>query len=209
MTAGLFLSLDGIDGTGKSTQCELLAQWLRQCGLTVLTCSDPGSTPLGLLLRDILLHQKHDIALTSETLLFMASRAQLVARLIAPALERNEVVVCDRFLLANVVYQGHAGGLEPKELWQLGAFATSGREPDLTLVLDLPLDLAQQRRNRPADRLESRGPDYLERVRIGFLTEAQRQPERIQVVDASGSTAMVQERIQGLVEPLLARYSLR
>lgn len=206
MGRGLFLSLDGIDGTGKSTQCELLAGWLRQQGLQVLCCSDPGSTPVGLLLRDLLLHQKNEMALPCEALLFMASRAELVAKIITPALSQNKIVICDRFLLANVVYQGYGSGLDREQLWQIGAFATAGTIPDLTLVLDLPLDLAQHRRGRPADRMEQRDREYHRRVREGFLNEARMQSQRIQVVDAGDSPEKVHQRIRARITPLLLNY---
>src|SRR3954447_24627062 len=107
MTRGLFLSLDGIDGGGKSTQCRLLADWLRERGRAVVTCVDPGGTALGAEVRQIVLHHRGELAPACEAFLFMASRAQLVAEVIRPALESGQVVVCDRFLLANVVYQGH------------------------------------------------------------------------------------------------------
>src|SRR5437879_5321543 len=128
MSRPLFLSLDGIDGTGKSTQCRLLAEWLRAQGRTVTSCVDPGGTAVGGLLREIVLHHKEEIQLPCEALLFMASRAQLVGAVIRPALQRGHVVVCDRYLLANVVYQGHAGGLPVEQLWQVGHFATGGLE---------------------------------------------------------------------------------
>jgi dTMP kinase len=196
MARGLFLSLDGLDGTGKSTQCRLLADWLRSRGRAVTLCTDPGGTPVGQQLRDILLTQKHDLALPCEALLFMASRAQLVDAVIRPALGAGQVVLADRFTLANVVYQGHAGGLDPEQLHAVGRFATGSLEPDLTLVLDLAPELAVQRRSRPADRLESRDESYHRRVRDGFLLEARRRPERIRVLDAAPPTDVVQEAIR-------------
>ena len=136
-------------------------------------------------------------------MLFMASRAELIEKIIRPSLANNTVIICDRFLLANVVYQGHAGGLDPEELWRIGHFATCGVEPDITYVLDLPLELAATRTKPVADRLESRNRAYHERVREGFLYEARMQPEKIEVVDASGSVEVLQqwlrERILGLL----------
>src|SRR5205823_9507628 len=155
-----FVSLDGIDGTGKSTQCRLLAEWLRGRGHTVTECIDPGGTPVGDELRAIVLGHRNDLTPRAEALLFMASRAELVERVIRPALSAGGVVVCDRYLLANVVYQGHAGGLDVGALWQLGRFCTDGIEPDLTLVLDLPVELALTRRGREADRMELRDRAY-------------------------------------------------
>ncbi len=204
MPRGLFLSLDGIDGTGKSTQCRLLAEFLRCRGLEVVTCIDPGGTPLGKELREILLHHRGDMSPITEALGFMASRAQLVASVVQPALAKGQVVLSDRFLLANVAYQGYGAGLDAEQLWQVGRFATGGLEPDLTLLLDLPVDAALQRRQRAADRVEGRGSEYHERVRQGFLTEARRRPERIRVIDAGGSVAAVQALIQKEVARVVA-----
>lgn len=203
----LFLSLDGIDGTGKSTQVRLLADWLRQRGLHVVTCVDPGGTPLGQQLRDILLGQRNELGLMTEALLFMASRAELLERVVRPALAAGALVLADRYLLANVVYQGHAGGLNVDDLWQLGRIATGGLEPVLTLVLDLPVDLAQQRRGRSADRMESRARAYQERVRAGFLAEARRQPERIVVIDATSSVEAVHAQICAEVNRVVDAHS--
>jgi dTMP kinase len=196
MPRGLFLSLDGLDGSGKSTQCRLLADWLRAQGQAVTLCHDPGGTAVGDVLRQLLLHHTGHIALPAEALLFMASRAQLIAEVIRPSLDAGQTVVCDRYLLANVVYQGHAGGLDPERLRDLGRFAADDLLPDLTIVLDLPVSLASARRNRKADRLESRGDDFQERVRAGFLEEGRRQPVRIAVIDASGERDTVQEAIR-------------
>jgi dTMP kinase len=192
----MFLSLDGIDGTGKSTQCALLAEWLRQTGREVVTCIDPGGTPLGQELRSLILSGKHELAPACEALLFMASRAQLVAEVIRPALDAGKVVLSDRFLLATVVYQGHAGRLDPGMLWEVGKLSSGGLLPDLTVLLDLPIEKAKERRGRPADNIERRPDEYHRRVREGFLLEARRSPERIRVVDASGPVEEVQARIR-------------
>src|SRR5262245_16004817 len=116
-----FISLDGLDGTGKSTQCRLLVEWLASLKIPATACTDPGGTPVGQELRQLLLHRKeHNLAIATEALLFMASRAQLVQEVVCPALDREEVVVSDRFTLANVVYQAHAGGLAADDLWRIG-----------------------------------------------------------------------------------------
>ncbi|HEY7428522.1 MAG TPA: dTMP kinase [Gemmataceae bacterium] len=195
MPRPVFLSLDGLDGTGKSTQCRLLADWLRAGGHTVTTCIDPGGTPLGGQLRSLVLHHRPDIDRMCEALLFMASRAQLIAEVIRPALKLGQIVLSDRFLLANVVYQGHAGGLDVERLWEIGRFAASGLEPDLTIVLDLSPEQAARRRGRPADRIEGRDADYHARLRRGFLAEAERRPERILVIDAAPPVEVVHARI--------------
>jgi dTMP kinase len=199
MGRGFFLSLDGPDGGGKSTQCRLLADWLRGQGRAVTTCADPGGTALGGVLRDILLHHRQEMALWCEALLFMASRAQLLDEIIRPALDAGQVVITDRYLLSTIVYQGYAGGLDPEQLWQVGHVAAGGLEPDLILVLDLPLEQSLARRARPGDRVESRPQEYQARVRQGFLAEAARQPQRIRVIDATAPLEAVQQALRGEV----------
>lgn len=205
MARPAFVSLDGLDGTGKSTQCRLLVEWLTAQKVPVTACIDPGGTALGQKLRKLLLFgREHRIATTTEALLFMASRAQLVDEVINPALERGEVVISDRFLLANVVYQGYAGGLVTDDLWTVGRFATGGVEPDLTLVFDMPPDIAVSRRNREADRMEDRGEDYYARVRTGFLGEAGVRPDRYRIIDAARDIDAVQREVRREVGRLLA-----
>jgi dTMP kinase len=182
----MFFSFDGIDGAGKSTQVQLFVDALRERGYDVVVCRDPGSTPLGERVREVLLNSGADtpIGTRSEMLLYMAARAQLVDEVIRPALVEGKVVVSDRYLLANVVYQGHAGGLEPDVIWELGRFATGGIEPDVVFVLDIDPAAADKRFNRPLDRMESQSGDYRQRLRKGFLQEAKRFTGRIHVIDA-------------------------
>ena len=182
----MFLCLDGVDGGGKTTQLELLKAWLRAEGHDVVSCRDPGTTPLGEELRKLVLN-RHDLVIhrRAEMLVYMAARAQLVEQVIRPALEAGRTVVSDRFLLANVVYQGHAGGLDVDSLWAVGQVAVGGLEPDLVCVLDLPAEVAAARMTRTLDRMEAQGLEFQRRVRAGFLAEAARRPERIAVIDAT------------------------
>jgi dTMP kinase len=192
-----FLSFDGLDGVGKSTQINSLRDWLAGQGHDVLLCRDPGSTPLGEQLREIVLHSSEEtlICQRSEMLLYMAARAQLVEEVIRPALAAGKTVVSDRFLLANVVYQGHAGGLDVESLWKVGAVATGGLSPDLTFLLDMPAAASHTRLQRPLDRIEKRGEEFRERLRQGFLAEAARNPN-IVVIDAARSVEDVQADVQ-------------
>jgi dTMP kinase len=193
----MFFSFDGPDGGGKTTQQRLFCEWLRSTGREVVACRDPGSTPLGDAIRQVLLDgQGVPIGRTSEMLLYMAARAQLVEEVIAPALQAGKTVVSDRYLLANLVYQGHAGGLDLDELRQIGRAATRGIEPSLTFVLDLPDDVAASRLNRPLDRMEQQGDAFRAALRAGYLAEAARQPGRIVVIDAARGIDAVQADIR-------------
>ena len=196
MSTGRFITLDGIDGGGKSTQVELLCRWIQESGYSYRTFRDPGSTRLGESLREILLHrQEIPLAASSEMLLYMASRAQLVTEQLLPSLAESDFVITDRYLLANVVYQGSAGGLNPESIWQVGRIATQGLSPDLTIVLDLPVELAASRISRTRDRLESRGEEYFRRVRQGFLEQHPFTGGRSLVVDASADAETVHRQI--------------
>ena len=197
MTQPFFFVFDGVDGAGKSTQMLRLKSWLEAQGQTVVTCRDPGTSELGEAIRGLLLRSTNvPICNRAEMLLYMAARAQLVSQLIQPALSRGETVISDRYLLANVVYQGHAGGLAPETVWQVGDVATAGVRPTLTFVLDLDPHVAAQRRQGPPDRLEQRGGAYFERVRAGFLSEAERDAESIAVIDASQHPDLVERAVQ-------------
>ena len=192
-----FYSFDGIDGAGKSTQLNLFCEHLRAAGEEVVVCRDPGSTPLGERIREIVLHADESVSIggRTEMLLYMAARAQLVEEVIRPALATGQTVVSDRYLLANVVYQGHAGGLDVDELWQVGAVATGGLAPDLTFLLDMPEELAAARLGSDLDRMESRGDEYRRKLRAGFLAEAERN-ERIIVVAADREIDEIQADIR-------------
>ena len=203
---GVFLALDGPDGTGKSTQCRRLAERLTREGFAVTQAVDPGGTPLGAKLRELLLHGRESaMSMRTEALLFMASRAELVAEVIRPALDRGDVVVSDRFVTANVVYQGHAGGLDPAELWRLGDYSAGGRLPDLTLIFDLPPAVAATRQKVVADRLEARGADYFAKVRAGFRTEVAARPGTHTLIDASGDPETVAGRVWDAVRGAVGR----
>jgi dTMP kinase len=200
-----FFSFDGIDGVGKSTQLGLFCQWLDEQGIEVVVCRDPGSTPLGERVREILLNSDETIAICprSEMLLYMAARAQLVAEVIRPALAAGKTVVCDRYLLANIVYQGHAGGLAVQSIRSVGAVAVDGVLPDCTFLLDMDPALALQRVGRPLDRMESRGPAYRERLRAGFLEEARAAGSSVHVVNADREIAAIHAEIRQIAASIL------
>ena len=207
MARGLFLSLDGIDGAGKSTQCRSLVHWLRNLSWHVTPCRDPGGTVAGDRIREVLLDRAtgHLSPLT-ETFLYMASRSQLVAEVVRPALEQGHIALCDRFLLSTVVYQGYAGKLDPAMIWQLGQTATGAVLPDYTFVLDMPVEAALARKQGPADRMEDKGVAFLEQVRHGFLTEAAKDPARFVVIPADRSPEEVRHKLEEEVGRVLARH---
>lgn len=200
----MFFSFDGIDGVGKTTQIALLDQQLLARGHAVVVCRDPGSTPLGERVREVLLASGPEVPIAprTEMFLYMAARAQLVEQVIVPALAAGQIVISDRYLLANVVYQGHAGGLDPELVWQVGRVATNGLLPDRVFLLDMPPGEAGQRIDRPLDRMESRGNDFRQRLRSGFLAEAARDPS-IHVIPADRPVEMVQADIWSAVEQCL------
>ena len=201
----LFFTFDGVDGAGKTTQIGLFVDWLRSLGHDVLTCRDPGTTAVGEKLRAIVLESTDEtpISPNSETLIYMAARAQLVQEIIRPALAEGKVVVSDRYLLANVVYQGYGFGLDVDQLWTVGDFATGRLNPTRTLLLDMDVTAAAARRQGKADRMEKRDVEYFERLRQGFLTESKRRPQEISVIDASQSIEKIHQDIRDAVGPLL------
>jgi dTMP kinase len=206
MNQPMFFVFDGVDGAGKTTQIHRFRTWLESTGQTVELCRDPGTSQLGEYIRDVLLtFDDVPICIRAEMLLYMAARAQLVEQIIQPALARGHSVISDRYLLANVVYQGHAGGLPADTIWQIGQLATAGLEPTLTLVMDLDPAEAAKRRQGPPDRLERRGTEYFERVRKGFLREAERHPLTIAVIDAGADPDTVERAVQQAARRVIER----
>ncbi len=188
-----FIVLDGVEGAGKSTQIQRLAQVLRDAGEDVLVTIEPGGTTIGEHIRELLLSPDFP-AMTplTELLLFCASRAQHCDEIIRPALEAGSVVLCDRFSAATFAYQGHAGELGEDLVVSLDAAATRGLTPDMKIILDLPPDEGLRRKFKEegaanADRIEQNAPAFHERVREGFHRYAERYPDRTAIVDASGS----------------------
>lgn len=204
--AGLFISFEGIDGVGKSTQADLLETWLQAQGKTVVRTLEPGGTEVGIEIRKILLHHRGDLAPRAEAALFAADRAHHVASKIRPALERGEVVITDRYFDSSVAYQGAGRELSQTEVRDLSLWAVGGLLPDLTVLLDLPADVARNRRNGSGtepDRLESEKIEFFERARQAYLDLAKAEPERFLVIDASASVDVMQEHIVNRVAGLI------
>jgi dTMP kinase len=206
MASGLFISLEGIDGVGKSTQSDLLEEFLRAQGREVVRTLEPGGTELGQEIRHLLLHRKGGVAPRAEALLYAADRAHHVATKIRPALERGEVVITDRYLDSSVAYQGVGRDLSAEDVRAISMFAVEGLLPDLTILLDLEASAAAARRSKTGeepDRLEREKIEFFEAVRQAFLDMAAAEPERWLVIDARQTVAEMQEQIRTRVAELL------
>jgi dTMP kinase len=201
---GLFIALEGGEGAGKTTQARMLAIWLREQGFDVVTTREPGATKVGMRLRALLLDTAHaNMSPRAEALMYAADRAQHVAEVIGPALDRGAVVITDRYIDSSLAYQGAARGLRSDDVAWLSRWATGGLVPDLTILLDLPPHDGLGRRTRSMDRLEAEPSAFHERVRAGFLGLAHREPERYLVLDATRPpdelTAEIEDRLRDLL----------
>ncbi len=203
---GLWVTLEGGDGAGKTTQAALLQEWLQASGRTVVRTREPGGTEVGVLIRDIVLHHRGEVAPRAEALLYAADRAQHVQTVVLPALERGEVVVQDRYLDSSVAYQGAGRVLDAAEVRDLSLWATGGELPDVTILLDLDPAAARARLDaddKPFDRLEAEREDFHTRVRAAFLDLASAEPARFLVLDATLPAEELAARVRARIEPLL------
>jgi len=207
VAGGYFVTLEGIEGSGKSTQAHLLVERLREHGASVLALREPGATAIGEGIRRILLDRGHE-TMTPETeaLLYAAARAQMVHEELAPAVAKGQVVVCDRFVDSSIAYQCFGRGLSREFVYDLNYWATRATMPNLTILLDLSVEAGLARATRTAcDRIESESPEFHERVRQGYLAIAREEPQRVITVDGAGEPEAVAERIQAIVLEGLAR----
>ncbi|HZL01820.1 MAG TPA: dTMP kinase [Cellulomonas sp.] len=200
---GLFVSFEGGDGAGKSTQVSRLGEWVRSLGREVVLTREPGGTALGLALRDALLHGDH-VDPRAEALLYAADRAHHVASVVRPALERSAVVITDRYLDSSVAYQGGGRDLGADEVEKLSLWATHGLLPRLTVLLDLDPESGRTRLTGDPDRLERAGNAFHRRTREAFLTRAAADPGRWLVLDASRGIDELAADVRARVAPLLA-----
>ena len=204
----MFISFEGIDGVGKSTQIRLAEEYLRGLGRDVLTTFEPGGTELGQEIRNLLLHRKGDVAPRSEALLYAADRAHHVATKIRPALAEGKIVITDRYLDSSVAYQGAGRQLSADEVRNISVWAVDGLLPDLTILLDLDAAKAAERREttgQEADRLEREKLDFFEAVRSEFLKLAAAEPNRFLVVDAEQTPEEIFEKILAKLNQLLSK----
>ena len=200
---GKFIVFEGIDGCGKSTQAKSLIAYLKKIGRRVISIREPGGTPVGEKIRDLLLHSKTTISAKSELFLYMASRAQLVEDVIRPALAEGKIIVCDRYYFSTAAYQGAAGKTGVKSVLHLAEKVARFPKPDRVILLDLPAKVAMKRLTGPKDRMEKKGTLYMERARKSFLNMAEDAPRRFSVHDATNPPEVIQKAIQNNLSRLL------
>ena len=207
----MFVTFEGVDGSGKSTQAQLLAEWLAADGHDVVSTREPGGTPLGTRVRQLVLDAEEQVDPLAELLLYAADRAQHVRSHVRPALDSGHVVLSDRYADATVAYQGAGRGFPDEIVSELVALATGGLMPDLTLIFDLPVDESQRRQARrtskghKADRLDAEDAAFHTRVRDAYLRIAAAEPERVRVIDAAGSVQETQAHVMRAVMPFLEK----
>jgi len=209
---GKFITFEGSEGCGKSTQSRLLAQYLKRKGFEVVYLREPGGTRISEKIRKILLDPQNHIAPISETLLYMASRAQVVDEIIKPALSKGKIVISDRFLDSTIAYQGYGLGIDTNFIKRVGNFVTAGIKPELTLFLDLAVKKGLRYRKANLDRIEKRSLGYHFRVRKGYLKLARLEPKRIKIIKVDDDKSKTQDKIRKTVLEILKRntqYAIR
>ncbi len=196
---GLFITFEGIDGCGKTTQLENVKKLLEENGIECVTTREPGALKLGSQIREILLHYDGVVADNCEMFLFLADRSQHVETFIKPMLEEGKVVLCDRHTDSTIAYQGYGRGGDVEKLTELNKIATNGLVPDLTFLFDVSVETGHERAGNDLDRLELAGKEFFERTRQGYLTLAKQHPERIKVINAEKSKESVYNDVKSLI----------
>ena len=203
---GYFITFEGADGCGKTTQIELLDKFLKEKGLKTLLTLEPGATDLGKNLRQILLHYEKPVSDEAEMFMYLADRAQHAQMVIKPALEDKKIVLCDRYTDSTVAYQGYGREGDIEQINILNKIATKGLKSDLTILFDVESEIAQSRLGKTKDRLESQGMEFHKKVRKGYLELAKQDPKRIKVVDANRTIDEVWQDVKKIVEELLGLW---
>lgn len=202
MTKGLFITFEGADGCGKTTQLMLLAKYLKSKGLEVVVTREPGARGLGEKIREILLNYDGEVSSQAEAFLFLADRAQHIDVIVNPAVESGKIVLCDRHTDSTVAYQGYGRGLDIDRIKMLNNLATGDRRPDLTIVFDIDVETSMARVGAEKDRMESAGTEFFNRVRNGYLKIAELEPERVKVLNATKSVEDIHKEVVALYESL-------
>lgn len=203
MQKGLFITFEGADGCGKTTQLNLLAQYLTQLGYDVVKTRETGAKGLGEKIREIVLHYDGEISSNAEAFLFLADRAQNIDVIIKPAVAEGKIVLCDRHIDSTIAYQGYGRGIDLERLKMLNNLATSGFKPDLTLVFDVDVETSMARVGKNQDRIEAAGIQFHEKVRQGYLELAKAEPDRVKVINSKDSIENIFEQVKNvLIEKL-------
>lgn len=202
MKKGLFITFEGADGCGKTTQIELLDKYLREKGFDTILTREPGAKGLGVKLREILLNYDGEVSPVAESFLFLADRAQHVDCIIKPALKEGKIILCDRHTDSTVAYQGYGRNLDLDRINYLNNIATSGLKPDLTIVFDIDVETSMSRVGKNKDRMESAGVEFFNRVREGYLEIAKKEPQRVRVINSSDTIENIHKKVVELVEKL-------
>ena len=198
----LFITFEGADGCGKTTQIELLDKYLKEKGFKTLVTREPGAKGLGEKLREILLNYDGEVSPNCESFLFLADRAQHVDCVIKPALKKGIIVLCDRHTDSTVAYQGYGRQLDIEQIKNLNKIAVNGLKPDLTIVFDIDIETSMQRVGKTKDRMESAGTEFFNRVRNGYLAIAKEEPNRIKVINSADSIENIHKQVVGLIEQI-------
>lgn len=203
MKKGLFITFEGIDGCGKTTQIELLKEELEKKGYTVLLTREPGAKGLGEKFREILLNYDGEVSSNCESFLFLADRAQHIDTIIKPAINNGTIVLCDRHTDSTVAYQGYGRELDLEQIYQLNKIATNGIVPDITFILDIDIETSLQRIGKGRDRMENAGREFFERVRNGYIEISKQEPERVKLLNGKSPIEEIQNTISNYIEKLI------
>ncbi len=200
MMQGLFITFEGPDGCGKTTQMKLLAEYLEKKGEEVVLTREPGGKGLGEKVREILLNYDGEVSDRCESFLFLADRAQNIDIIVNPAVKAGKIVLCDRHIDSTVAYQGYGRGLDIERINMLNNLATNGKKPDLTFVFDVDVETSMKRVGKEKDRMESAGVEFHNRVRQGYLELAKQEPNRIKVIDATKSIEEIHDEVINILK---------
>ena len=203
MKKGLFITFEGCDGCGKTTQLKLLADFLEEKGCAVLITREPGAEGLGEKIRELLLDYYGDVSQKCESFLFLADRAQHIDKIVKPAIENGVIVLCDRHTDSTIAYQGYGRGLNIEELNKLNNLATGGMKPDLTLLFDVNSETSMKRIGVQKDRMESAGLEFQKKVRAGYLELAKNEPQRIKILNSSKSIEELHQEVLNIIAGIL------
>jgi len=196
MKNGLFITFEGIDGCGKTTQLNLLSEYLKTKGFEVLITREPGAVGLGEKIREILLNYDGEVSSKCEAFLFLADRAQHIDTIVKPAVEAGKIVLCDRHTDSSVAYQGYGRGVDISQIKMLNNIATGAFIPDLTFVFDVDVETSMQRVGKNMDRMESAGTEFFERTRKGYLEIGKEEPDRVKVINSKDSIENIFEQVK-------------